>query len=104
MTVHCKKCDGLAFPTIRKLRIHQWSAHREAYNKVGFPTNNKGWTKAQHAKYQATIEARRSDDTALIVRPIEPVQEMTARALLQKVKNQATFMHDVVSLLEGIIK
>lgn len=79
MRVHCKKCDGKSFNSVRSLRIHQWRDHRESYGNVGYRKE-------------------------LIVRPAEQLPEMSARALLQKLKNQATFIHDVVTLVEGLIK
>lgn len=83
MRVHCKACDGKSFNSVSRLRKHQWTDHREWYANTG--------------RHQALAVQE-------VARPTEIVQEMSAKSLLAQLRRQSEFMHDVVTLVEGLIK
>lgn len=79
--VHCKKCNGKAFPTISALRKHQWKEHIETFATLMEASK----TANNHKKAK------------------EAIVKITAEQLLERLKIQKQFMIDIVDMIEGII-
>lgn len=90
-SVHCRLCVR-TFYSLTTLRRHQWSAHRDRYSNVG---------KVHPKKEVKLLEAPKDVIVRDIQQPVPPV-DMSVTELLRKLTAQQEFLHDVVSLIEGM--
>ena len=118
--VRCKKCDTM-WENFSALRKHQWKDHRESFQKLidsgkvaASKQKGKKWSARQTKKYRATLAAKKASreltklEAEKVIAKVqkavaEPVPELTARELLRRLKLQAEFMRDVVTLVEGMM-
>lgn len=104
--VHCYRCNT-EYANFSELRKHQWAAHPKKYKAR---RNSFSWSPEQHAKYRATIAAKKLGKELTVRQVIgvynngTPKPEMTAKELLDKLVSQRDFMNDVCSLVEGLMR
>lgn len=113
MITHCKQCkDTPEFPDIATLRKHQWEHHKKMFKQVGRNLIKKsGWTRAQRAKYRATIAKKNGHGVTSVRGFLNGVtsnkhitSEMSALEVLDELKKQRDFMNDIVDMVENLIK
>lgn len=102
--VHCLKCNNKEFPDISSLRKHQWAEHKKMFQNAGKPTKKAKWSRAQRAKYKATIAAKNGSVRGFLNGAIPNNKEMSAREVLDELKKQRDFMNDIVDMVENLIK
>lgn len=115
--VHCKQCDGdVTFPSLSELRKHQWSAHPKMFKTMGQSKKAKKAKAAREAKKLAStetalvpaVEVRKTVRQLKMGKLADQIDSgngnMSALELLEKLQDQRTFMNDVVSLIENILK
>lgn len=107
MITHCKACDNKEFPDISALRKHQWKEHKNFFKNTGRPIVKQKWSKAQRAKYRATIAAKNGSVRGFlngVTTNKHVTDEMTAKEVLDELKKQRDFMNDIVDMVENLIK
>ena len=99
MTLHCKKCGGLAFRDIASLRRHQWAQHREAFHHL--------LTASKRPKGSRKKRGRPRKEAEIAVIPFNPPTNgrapMLASELLAKLKTMQQSITDTVGLVAGLI-
>lgn len=102
MPTICRKCY-IKFPGISELRKHQWSKHREMFNKLVDAAKKSSTAKKRGIAIKAAYKARKDRKELAQLNDTQP-QGLSAVELLNKLKVQQTFINDVVSLIGGLIE